>query len=120
MQTEFLQRGIFSQSGMQNLSYLNRGYRRILVINDQFSKNLKMYPVRDRTGETASTWIICHFLWFSVHRRLYSDRDPGHTEDLFWLIVKEIGVHKLQKTGYDPQTNGLTEQLMFQVKTHEV
>ena len=55
MQTEFLQRGIFSQSGMQNLSYLNRGYRRILVINDQFSKNLKMYPVRDRTGETAST-----------------------------------------------------------------
>ena len=55
MQAEFLQRGIFSQSGMQNLSYLNRGYRRILVINDQFNKNLKMYPVRDRTGETAST-----------------------------------------------------------------
>ena len=55
MQAEFLQRKIFSQSGMQNLSYLNKGYRRILVINDQFSKYLKMYAVRDRTGEKAST-----------------------------------------------------------------
>ena len=55
MQTEFLQREIFQQSGMHNVSYLNKGYRCILVINDQFSEYIQTYPVRDRTAEIAST-----------------------------------------------------------------
>ena len=119
MQTEFLQREIFPQSGMHNVSYLNKGYCCILVINDQFSEYIQTYPVRDRTAEIASTWIIYYFLWFSVFKNFCSDRDSGHAGDLFRFRIKGIRVHKLQKTGYDPQTNGLTEQLMFQVKTHE-
>ena len=90
----------------------------LLVVNDQFSKFMQVYPLKDRTAETASKSIYDYFLRFGSPRKLYSDRDPSYEADLFQHLMKLLGVKKLRATGYNPQANGLTEQSMPTCKNY--
>lgn len=84
----------------------------MLVLNDQFSKFLQVYPSQDRTAKTAADCLIDYILKFGTPQKIYSDRDPSYESELFQRIKKYFGVKKLRTTGYNPQANGLTEQSM--------
>ena len=93
-----------------------RHNKHILVINDRFSRYLQVYPVKDRTAETASTVIVDYILRFGIPMKLYSDRDPSYESNLFQNVMRQMGIKKLRTTGYNPQANGLTEQSNSTIK----
>ena len=92
---------------LTELPVSSKGNRHILVINDQFSKYIQIYPVKDRTAKTVSECIVEYFLRFGIPKKLYSDRDPSYEADLFQFVMKRIGVEKSKTTGYNPQANWL-------------
>ena len=95
-----------------------RGHKHILVINDQFSKFLKCYPLKDRTAQTTCKYLFDYCLTFGIPLKLYSDRDPAFEAELFQLLMQQFEVKKLGTSGYRPQANGLTEQSNSTVKNY--
>ena len=90
----------------------------LLVVNDQFSKYIQVYAIKDRTAETASKCLVDYFLRFGIPKKLYSDRDPSYESELFQHLMNYFGVKKLRTTGYNPQGNGLTEKSMSTCKNY--
>lgn len=95
-----------------------RGNCHILVINDQFSKLIQLYAVKDRTASTAAKCIVDYSLKFGLPYKLMSDQDPSSESDLFKYLMKELGVKKLRTTAYHPQSNVLTEQSNLTTKQY--
>ena len=95
-----------------------KGNRHILVINDHFSKFIQVYAVKDRTALTASKYVLDYCLKFGFPLRLFSDRDPAYESELFQLLMQALGVSKIRTTGYNPRSNGLTEQSNAIVKDY--
>eukprot|EP00112_Aurelia_sp_Birch-Aquarium-sp1_P015743 Seg3512.1 transcript_id=Seg3512.1/GoldUCD/mRNA.D3Y31 product="Retrovirus-related Pol polyprotein from transposon 412" pseudo=true protein_id=Seg3512.1/GoldUCD/D3Y31 len=90
----------------------------MLVINDHFSKFIQVYPVKDGTAPTAAKCVLDYCLKFGFPWRLFSDRDPAFESELFQILMKELGVSKIRTTGYNPRSNGLTEQSNAIVKDY--
>ena len=82
----------------------------ILVMNDHFTKYIKLYAAKDRTAPTAAKCVVDYSLKFGLPNKLLSDQDPSFESQLFQCVIKELGVKKLRTTAYHAQSNGLTEQ----------
>ena len=95
-----------------------RSNKHIMIINDHFSKFIQAYAVKDRTALTASKCVLDYCLKFGIPLRLFSDRDPAFEATLFQELMKALGVKKLRTTGYNPRSNGLTEQSNSMVKDY--
>ncbi len=95
-----------------------RKNKHIMVINDHFSKFIQCYAVKDRTALTASKCVLDYCSKFGFPSRLFSDRDPTFKSTLFQELMKTLGVQKLRTTGYNPRSNGLTEQSNAIVKNY--
>ena len=80
-----------------------RGHKHILVINDQFSKFLKCYSLKDTIAQTTCKYLFDYCLTFGIPIKLYSDRDPAFEAELFQLLMQQFGVKKLRSSGYRPQ-----------------
>ncbi len=93
-----------------DLPQTRRGNKHILVVNDQFSKYIQLYPIKDRTALTAARCMVDYLMKFGLPYKLFSDQDPAFESELFQCLMKELGVKKLRTTSYNPQNNGLTEQ----------
>ena len=95
-----------------------RGNRHILVVNDHFSKLIKLYPIKNRLAETAAKCLRDYFLEYGIPGKLLSDQDPAYESKLFSELMKILEVNKLRTSGYRPQTNGLTEQSNSTIKNY--
>ena len=97
-----------------------------LVINDHLSKFIQVYPVKDRTASSAAKCVLDYCLKYGIPWRLsleiwnslVSNRDPAFESELFQILMKELGVSKIRTTGYNPRSNGLTEQSNAIVKDY--
>lgn len=69
-----------------------RNNKHLLVLNDQFSKFLQVYPIQDKTAKTAADCLIDYILKFGTPQKIYSDRDPSYESELFQRIMKYFGV----------------------------
>ena len=96
----------------------NGNNKHILTIVDNFTKQLKVYAVPDRTSKTATKCIYDYILTYEVQFRLYSDRDPAYEAELFQELTKLLGIKKLRSTGYNAKANGLCEKLNGVVKQY--
>ena len=90
----------------------------MLVINDHFTKFIKLYPFKDRTAPTTAKCIVDFCLTFGILYRLHSDMDPAFEAQLFQEIMKGLGVHNVRTCGYRPNANGLTEQSNNTIKQY--
>ena len=101
-----------------DLPRTERGNNHILVINDHFSKYIRLYPIKDRRAETAAKCIADYCLDFGIPWKLLSDRDPAYESKLFHELIRILGIRKIRTSGYRPQTNGLTEQSNSSIKKY--
>ena len=92
------------------LPVTRRGNTVLMAINDNFSKFIQLYPLKNRKAETAARAILDYMLKFGIPLKLYSDRDPAYEAKLFQELMQMLGVKKLRTTGYNPKANGLTEK----------
>ena len=89
-----------------------------MVINDHFSKYIRLYPLRDRLAETAAKYLADYCMDFGIPGKLLSDQDPAYESKLFQELMRILEIKKLRTSGYRPQTNGLTEQSNSTVKKY--
>ena len=71
-----------------DLPKTDRGNLHILVINDHFSRFIRLYAIKDRVAETAAKYIADFCLDFGIPRKLLSDKDPAYEAKLFKEIMR--------------------------------
>ena len=95
-----------------------RGNVHILVINDHFSRFIRLYAIKDRRAETAAKYVADFCLDFGIPRKSLSDKDPAYEATLFKELMRILQIKKIRTSGYRPQTNGLTEQSNSVIKKY--
>eukprot|EP00795_Rhopilema_esculentum_P007318 gene7318-13030_t len=101
-----------------NLPVSRQGNSIILVVNDVFSKYIQLYPLRDRTAESAAKCLIDYSMRFGIPKAVFSDQDPAFESKIFQSLMQGLGIDKRRTTAYNPRSNGLTEQSNSIVKTY--
>ena len=99
-----------------DLPTTKQGHNHIMVVNDMFSKHVKLYLIKDRKAPTAAKCIFDYSLNFGIPLKILSDRDPAYESELFQSLMKLFGVKKSRTSGYRPQANAVTEQMNRNIK----
>ena len=82
------------------------------VLQDQFSKYIVAYVVKDQTACTAAeTLRIGYFGLFSAPAYLVSDQGKAFTGHVITHLCELYGVQKLRTSPYHAQTNGQVERM---------
>jgi hypothetical protein len=109
-----------SLDSMVNLPIDARGNRHILVVIDNFTKFVELFPVKDLSAETAAECLLqvcCRYGFISFLR---SDNGGQFVADVFAQLVKLMGSKQILTVGYRPQANGIVERANAEVKRHLV
>ena len=109
---------IVSIDFLTDLPITPQGNVHILVVIDWFSKYLQLYPVPNRTAETAARCIRDYSLRFGIPLRMLSDQDPSFESKLFSELMRLLGLKKQRTSGYNPRSYGLVEQANRSVKNY--
>ena len=72
-----------------------------IVINDHFTKLIKLYAIKDRKASTASACLHDYILTHGIPLKILTDEDPFFESKLF---------KELRTSGCNPRSNGLTER----------
>ena len=83
-----------------------------MVLQDQFSKYVVAYVVKDQSARTtAETLRIGYFGLFSAPAYLVSDQGKTFTGHVITYLCELYGVQKLRTSPYHAQTNGQVERM---------
>ena len=92
----------------------SQGFNSILTIVDQgCSKAAKFIPCNktiDGTG-VANKYLKHLVPWFSLPKRIISDRDPRFTSAFTKEMCKNLGIQQNLSTAFHPRTDGQTERM---------
>ena len=101
-----------------NLPRTTKGNVHLLVINDDFTKLIKLYAIKDRKASTASVCLHDYILTYYIPLKTLTDQDPSFESKLFQELCNSLGIKKLRISGYNPRSNGLTEQSNLNTKNY--
>ena len=89
-------RGPFDQVGVDLVDYL--------------TKWPEVFPVRDQTAPTIAKLLVKEVICcYGVPMELLSDHGTNFLSNLLCKVYSLMNIHKLNKTAYHPQTDGLVE-----------
>ncbi|GFX01214.1 retrovirus-related Pol polyprotein from transposon 412 [Trichonephila clavipes] len=96
----------------------SNGHTYCLTMIGRFSKWPEAQPLKDITAETVaeaffSSWVSR----FGTLAILTTDRGRQFESSLFKALSKLLGVQKCRTTGYNPQANGMIEELHRPLKS---
>jgi transposase InsO family protein len=94
------------------------GYKFILIFIDYLTKFVEAFPLRTTTTKRIAIilveQIICRY---GAPRALLSDLANNFVSKLARSVYNLLDIHKLNTSGYRPQTNGLVERFNSTLKT---
>ena len=79
-----------------------KGNVHLLVINDHFTKLIKLYAIKDRKASTASACLHDYILTYGIPLKILTDQDPSFESKLFKELCNLLGIKKLRTSGYNP------------------
>lgn len=89
----------------------NKGNKYILMIVDQFTKWLKVYPLPDQEAETVATALVEGFASrMGCPIQIHSDQGRNFESRLFHDVCQLLDITKTRKTPYRPCSNGQVER----------
>ena len=109
-----------SLDSMVNLPVDARGNRHILVVIDNFTKFVELFPVKDLSAETAAECLLQVCCCYGFISFIRSDNGDQFVADVFANLVKLLGSKQILTVGYRPQANGIVERANAEVKRHLV
>ena len=87
-----------------------KGSKYILVVQDQFSKWVKAYPIKDQSAETVPHVLVYEFFSrLGLHVELHSDQRSNYCAELFREVSKALDIHKTRTSPYHPSGNEMVE-----------
>jgi hypothetical protein len=87
------------------------GNRFLLVISDRYSKVTKTVPLRTFTAFLVARAICDHWAYvYGPPVSFLTDNGPQFAAKFFQTVCSELGIRKIFKTAYHPQTNGKVER----------
>ena len=87
-----------------------RGSRYILVVQDQFSKWVEAYAIKDQSAQTVAHVLVYEFFSrMGLPIELHSDQGSNYGSELFKEICKILDIHKTRTSPYHPSGNGMVE-----------
>ena len=92
---------LISLDFLVDLPGTTKGNVHLLVINDHFTKLIKLYAIKDRKASTASACLHDYILTHGIPLKILTDEDPFFESKLF---------KELRTSGCNPRSNGLTER----------
>ena len=95
-----------------------KGNVHLLVINDHFTKLIKLYAIKDRKASTVSACLHDYILTYGIPLKTLTDQDPSFESKLFKELCNSLGIKELRTSGYNPRRNGLTEQSNLTTKNY--
>ena len=99
------------------LSRTQAGNRYFLVIVDDFSRFLKVFPVRDCSAETTRKCFIRLCFDEGVPSQVVSDNGTHFTADKMTSLFKELGIQHIRTAPYHPASNGMAERAVRTIKS---
>ncbi|KAA8500031.1 Transposon Tf2-6 polyprotein [Porphyridium purpureum] len=102
-----------------------RGFKKVLVIADLFSKFVVCVPLRDESTESVAEALLERWLFvFGAPERLLSDNGASFASEVIRSLCALLGIKKIATSAYHPQGNGSVERfnrtLMQQVRARVV
>ena len=96
---------------MVELAVTKKGHKHAVVFMGYLTKWPEVFPTKDQTAPTKAKLLmeetICHH---GVPVALLSDREPSFLSGLMQEVYAVMGIHKVNNTAYQPQTDGLVER----------
>jgi len=83
----------------------------ILVVIDEFTKFVKLYPVKNTTSKEAITYLTQYFSYYSRPQSIISDRGTCFTSAEFKEFLKENNIEHVLTTTASPKANGQVERI---------
>ena len=91
--------------------------RYVLVVMDQFTKYVNMYPLRDQTAHSVARCIFDHYICeHGVPETLHTDQGRQFDGALVHELCKLLGINKTRTSPYHPQSDGLVERFNRSMK----
>jgi hypothetical protein len=90
----------------------------ILVVVDNFTKFVELFPVPDLLAETTAACLLQVFSRYGPIRRIRSDRGSQFTGSLCSKLCELAGCQQVLTVGYRPEANGIVERVNAEVKRH--
>ena len=109
---------LISLDFLVDLPKTTKGNVHLLVINDHFTKLIKLYAIKDRKASTTSACLHDYILTYGIPLKILTDQDPSFESKLFKELCNSLGIKKLGTSGYNPRSNGLTEQSNLTTKSY--
>ena len=96
----------------------SEGFDNILVVVDQFSKEVEFIPCTKSTSalDTAKLYLCYVWKYYGLPTGIVSDRGPQFTSQVMKDICKRLGIQPRLSTAYHPQTDGQTERINWDLQ----
>jgi len=88
----------------------NRANCYIIVIIDNFSRFIELYPVPNASAEHATHALVSHIGRYGAPDHLYSDGGKQYANHIIAELVKLLGTTHVVTTAYSHEENGLVER----------
>lgn len=94
------------------------GNTAILVIIDNFTRFVELYPVKDVTAVTAVECLLKFTGRYGFVSRIRSDRGGQFVADITKQFIDLLGAEQILTIGYSPQSNGQVERSNKEIIRH--
>ena len=97
---------------------VSEGLDSILVVVDQFSKEVEFIPCTKSTSALDTTKLYLCYVWkyYGLPTGIVSDRGPQFASQVMKDICKRLGIQPRLFTAYHPQMNGQTERINWDLQ----
>jgi hypothetical protein len=91
------------------------GYEHALIVTDDFSKNLEIYPIRKATAQVVADKLLDYCCRYGFMEHIRSDNGPQFTSAIWHGLCQRLGIKEHQTCPYRPVGNP-TERVNRSVK----
>lgn len=92
--------------------------KHILVIIDNFTRFVSLYPCKSTDAEEAARHLLTHVGYFGQPEQIQSDKGTQFVNDMIKYLCQRMGVEQLHGMAYSKEENSIVERANKEVLRH--